>query len=54
MGVISLEGTSMIRFTSLAAALVLAATSPATAHEIKTSKAAASDPYAPYAFLVGD
>jgi len=54
MGVISLEGTSMIRFTSLAAALVLAATSPATAHEIKTSKAATSNPYAPYAFLVGD
>ena len=54
MGVISVKGTLMIRFTSLAVALMLAAISPATAHEIKTSKAAAYDPYAPYAFLVGD
>ncbi len=44
----------MLRFLPLAAATALAAVSPAAAHEIRFGPSAASDPYAPYAFLVGD
>lgn len=43
----------MLRFASLAA-LALVTVDPAAAHEIQIGKAAAADPYAPYAFLVGD
>ena len=44
----------MLRFVSRATALLLAAASPVVAHEIHVGRAAASNPYAPYAFLVGD
>ena len=44
----------MLRFVSLAAVLLLATANPAAAHEIRVGPAAATEPYAPYAFLVGD
>nr|WP_295662121.1 hypothetical protein [Polymorphobacter sp.] len=38
----------------LAAVLALATAGPVAAHEIRVGQTAASDPYAPYSFLVGD
>ena len=44
----------MLRVLPIAVFVVTLLTSPAMAHEIHVSPAAATDPYAPYAFIVGD
>ena len=44
----------MLRLVSLAAIVTLGCAVPAAAHEIHVGKDAAANPYAPYAFLIGD